>query len=131
MQKSRDTLLLNPRPWNPIKSRDRLLARSVVQHTRHGRPAIRSLSTPAAIVTPTRSITGSRRRRMLAHRLVRCARLRCNGLQWKWVRTAINGNLGPDYMHLSIPSRRDSVQLRLLLSSWDCNQGDQDHIKCD
>jgi hypothetical protein len=55
----------------------------------------------------------------------------CNGLQWKWVRTATNGNLGPDYMHLSIPSKRDSVQLRLLLSSWDCNQGDQDHIRCD
>ena len=27
----------------------------------------------------------------------------CNGLQWKWLRTAINGNLGPDYLHLSIP----------------------------
>src|SRR2546428_12390176 len=36
---------------------------------------------------------------------------RCNGLQWKWLRTAINGNLGPDYLHLSIPSGRDSVQL--------------------
>jgi hypothetical protein len=38
---------------------------------------------------------------------------RCSGLQSKWVRTAINGNLGPDYMRLSIPSRQDSVQLRL------------------
>ena len=55
----------------------------------------------------------------------------CNGLQWKWLRTAINGNLGPDYLHLSIPSGRDYLQLRLLLSSWDCNQRRQDHIKCD
>ena len=47
---------------------------------------------------------------------------RCNGLQWKWLRTAINRNLGPDYLHLSIPSGRDYLQLRLLLSSWDCNQ---------
>ena len=45
---------------------------------------------------------------------------RCNGLQWKWLRTAINENLGPDYLHL-----------RLLLSSWDCNQRRWDHIKCD
>jgi hypothetical protein len=44
----------------------------------------------------------------------------CNGLKWKWVGTAINGNLGPDYL-----------QLRLLLSSWDCNQRRWDHIKCD
>ena len=55
----------------------------------------------------------------------------CNGLQWKWLRTAINENLGPDYLHLSIPSGRDSVQLRLQLSSWDCNQRRWDHIKCD
>ena len=55
----------------------------------------------------------------------------CNGLQWKWLRTAINGNLGPDYLHLSIPSGRDYLQLRLLLSSWDCNQRRWDHIKCD
>jgi hypothetical protein len=27
----------------------------------------------------------------------------CNGLQSKWVRTAINGKLRPDYLHLSIP----------------------------
>ena len=46
----------------------------------------------------------------------------CNGLQWKRLRTAINGNLGPDYLHLSIPSGRDYLPLRLLLSSWDCNQ---------
>jgi hypothetical protein len=46
----------------------------------------------------------------------------CNGLQSKRAGTAINGNLGPDYMHLSIPSGRDYLQLRLLLSSWDCNQ---------
>ena len=31
----------------------------------------------------------------------------CNGLQWKWLRIAINENLGPDYLHLSIPSGRD------------------------
>src|SRR5262244_1196247 len=55
----------------------------------------------------------------------------CNGLQWKWLRTAINENLGPDYMHLSIHSGRDYLQLRLLLSSWDCNQRRWDHIKCD
>jgi hypothetical protein len=55
----------------------------------------------------------------------------CNGLQWKWLRTAINGNLGPDYLHLSIPSERDYVPLRLLLFSWDCNQWRWDHIKCD
>src|SRR5438128_11038945 len=55
----------------------------------------------------------------------------CNGLQWKWLRTAINGNLGPDYMHLSIPSGRDYLQLRLLLSSCGCNQRRHDHIKCD
>ena len=41
------------------------------------------------------------------------ALLNCNGLQLKWVRTAINGNLGPDYLHLSIPSGQDSVPLRL------------------
>ena len=56
---------------------------------------------------------------------------RCNGLQWKWLRTAINENLGPDYLHLSIPSGRDYLQLRLLLSSWDCNRRRWDHIKCD
>ena len=56
---------------------------------------------------------------------------RCNGLQWKWLRTAINENLGPDYLHLSIPSGRDYLHLRLLLSSWDCNQRRWDHIKCD
>jgi hypothetical protein len=56
---------------------------------------------------------------------------KCNGLQWKWLRTAINGNLRPDYLHLSIPSGRDYLQLRLLLSSWDCNQRRWDHIKCD
>ena len=55
----------------------------------------------------------------------------CNGLQWKWLRTAINGNLGPDYLHLSIPSGQDYLPLRLLLSSWDCNQRRWDHIKCD
>src|ERR1043166_9948316 len=55
----------------------------------------------------------------------------CNGLQWKWLRTAINEILGPDYLHLSIPSGRDSVQLRLLLSSWDCNRRRWDHITCD
>jgi hypothetical protein len=55
----------------------------------------------------------------------------CNGLKLKWVRTAINGSLGPDYLHLSIPSGQDSVQLRLLLSSWECNQRRWDHIKCD
>src|SRR5215475_14838096 len=57
--------------------------------------------------------------------------IRCNGLQWKWLRTAINENLGPDYLHLSIPSGRDYLQLRLLLSSWDCNQRRWDHITCD
>jgi hypothetical protein len=56
---------------------------------------------------------------------------RCNGLQWKCLRTAINENLGPDYLHLSIPSGRDYLQLRLLLSSWDCNQRRWDHITCD
>jgi hypothetical protein len=55
----------------------------------------------------------------------------CNGLQSKWLRTAINGNLRPDYLHLSIPSGRDYLPLRLLLSSWDCNQRRWDHIKCD
>jgi transposase-like protein len=55
----------------------------------------------------------------------------CNGLQWKWLRTAINENLGPDYLHLSIPSGRNYLQLRLLLSSWDCNRRRWDHIKCD
>src|SRR5215831_15901542 len=55
----------------------------------------------------------------------------CNGLQWKWLRTAINGNLGPDYLHLSIPSGQDYLPLRLLLSSWDCNQRPWDHITCD
>jgi len=54
----------------------------------------------------------------------------CNGLKWKWARTAINGNLGPDYLHLSIPSRRDSVQRRLQSVARDCNQGDQDHVTC-
>src|SRR5215471_8178720 len=56
---------------------------------------------------------------------------RCNGLQWKWLRTAINRNLGPDYLHLSIPSGRDYLPLRLLLSSWDCNRRRWDHITCD
>ena len=56
---------------------------------------------------------------------------RTNGLQWKWLRTAINGNLGPDYLHLSIPSGPDYVPLRLLLSSWDCHQQRWDHITCD
>jgi hypothetical protein len=55
----------------------------------------------------------------------------CNGLQWKWLRTAINENLRPDYLHLSIPSGRDYLQLRLLLSSWDCNRRRWDHITCD
>ena len=55
----------------------------------------------------------------------------CNGLQWKWLRTAINENLRPDYLHLSIPSGQDYVQLRLLLSSWDCHQQRWDHITCD
>ena len=41
----------------------------------------------------------------------------CNGLQLKWLRTAINGNVGPDYLHLSIPSGRDYVPLRLLVSN--------------
>ena len=36
-----------------------------------------------------------------------------------------------DYLHLSIPSGRDYLQLRLLLSSWDCNRRRWDHIKCD
>src|SRR2546426_9524066 len=35
----------------------------------------------------------------------------CSGLQSKWVRTAINGNLGRHYLHLSIPPGQDSVQL--------------------
>src|SRR5215470_1647351 len=55
----------------------------------------------------------------------------CNGRQWKCLRTAINENLGPDYLHLSIPSGRDYVPLRLLLSSWDCNRRRWDHITCD
>jgi hypothetical protein len=55
----------------------------------------------------------------------------CNGLQSKLAGTAISENLGPDYMHLSIPSGRDYLQLRLLLSSWDCNQRRWDHIRCD
>jgi hypothetical protein len=55
----------------------------------------------------------------------------CNGLQWKWLRTAINGNLGPDYLHLSSTSGQDYLPLSLLLSSWDCNQRRWDHIKCD
>jgi hypothetical protein len=55
----------------------------------------------------------------------------CNGLQWKWLRTAINGNLRPDYLHLSIPSGRDYLQLRLQSSASDCNQRRWDHIKCD
>src|SRR5262249_20162581 len=55
----------------------------------------------------------------------------CNGLQSKWLRTAINGNLGPDYLHLSIPSGQDYLQLRLLLSTRDCNQRPWDHITCD
>jgi hypothetical protein len=38
----------------------------------------------------------------------------CNGLQWKWLRTAINRNLGPDYLHLSIPSGRDYLTIQLL-----------------
>ena len=63
--------------------------------------------------------------------LIRRRALTCNGLQWKWLRTAINGTLGPDYLHLSIPSGRDYVQLRLLLSSWDCHQQRWDHITCD
>jgi hypothetical protein len=66
--------------------------------------------------------------------VVRCVispSLSCNGLQWKWVRTAINENLGPDYLHLSIPSGRDYVPLRLLLSIWDCNRRRWDHITCD
>jgi hypothetical protein len=55
---------------------------------------------------------------------------RTNGLQLKLVGTAINGNLGPDYMHLSIPSRPHYLPLRLQSAARDCNQGDQDHIKC-
>jgi len=55
---------------------------------------------------------------------------RTNGLQLKLVGTAINGNLGPDYMHLSIPSRPHYLPLRLQSVARDCNQGDQDHIKC-
>ena len=54
----------------------------------------------------------------------------CSGLQLKRAGTAINGNLGPDYLHLSIPSRRDSVQRRLQSVARDCNQGDQDHVTC-
>src|SRR5215475_11905647 len=56
---------------------------------------------------------------------------KCNGLQWKWLRTAINENLGPDYLPLSIPSGRDYLPPRLLLSSWDCNRRRWDHITCD
>ena len=55
---------------------------------------------------------------------------RCNGLQSKLVGTAINGNLGPDYMHLSIPSRPHYLPLGLQSVARDCNQGDQDHINC-
>src|SRR5262249_26991760 len=55
---------------------------------------------------------------------------RCNGLQSKLVGTAINGNLGPDYLHLSIPSRPHCLPLSLQSAARDCNQGDQDHIKC-
>jgi len=60
-----------------------------------------------------------------------CGYYRCNGLQWKWLRTAINENLGPDYLPLSIPSGRDYLPPRLLLSSWDCNRRRWDHITCD
>jgi hypothetical protein len=55
----------------------------------------------------------------------------CNGLQWKWLRTAINGNLGPDYLHLSIPSGRDYLPLSLQSAARDCNQRRWDHITCD
>src|SRR5262249_22808019 len=55
----------------------------------------------------------------------------CNGVEWEWLRTAINGNLGPGYLHVSFPSGRSYLQLRLLISSWDCNRRRWDHIKCD
>jgi hypothetical protein len=55
----------------------------------------------------------------------------CSGLQLKWVRTAINGNLGRHYLHLSIPPGQDSVQLRLQSMVRDCNQRRWDDIICD
>ena len=58
-------------------------------------------------------------------------RFRCNGLQLKWVGTAINGNLGRHYLHLSIPPGQDSVQLRLQSMARDYNQRRWDHIRWD
>jgi hypothetical protein len=55
----------------------------------------------------------------------------CNGLQSKWIRTAISGNWGPHYVHLSIPPGPDSVPLRLQSTGWACNQQCWDHIICD
>jgi hypothetical protein len=54
----------------------------------------------------------------------------CNGLQSKWLRTAITAFLGPDYLPLSISPGPDYLPLRLQSTVWDCNQRWWDHIIC-
>src|SRR2546427_12090718 len=54
----------------------------------------------------------------------------CKGLQSKWLRTAINAFLGPNYLPLSIPPGPDYLPLSLQSTGWDCNQRWWDHIIC-
>ena len=54
----------------------------------------------------------------------------CNGLQSKWLRTAIIAFLGPNYLPLSISPGPDYLPLRLQSMARDCNQRPQDHIIC-
>ena len=54
----------------------------------------------------------------------------CNGLQSKWLRTAIIVFLGPDYLPLSISPGPDYLHLSLQSTDWDCNQRYWDHIIC-
>ena len=54
----------------------------------------------------------------------------CNGLQSKWLRTAIIVFLGPNYLPLSISPGPDYLPLSLQSTDGDCNQRYGDHILC-